>query len=79
MRLLQIFLFCLPLCSKTFKVTQTCQGYDCLKNYVAKVDYAYKWEDIGKRIEVPDYEGSGGWTGYVLNFTSQTWLSPSEG
>ena len=50
---------------------QSCSGYDCLKKYVDRPDSSYKWTDSGARLE----DGSG-WTGYLLNFTSQTWLSP---
>ena len=56
-----------------------CKGYDCLEKYVQHPDPAYKWEDTGHRIT-----GKAGllaktnWTGYVLNFTSQTWLTPAD-
>ena len=61
------------------KDTQDCAGYDCLKAYVEREEPAYQWRDLGHRLEVPDYEGAGGWLGYVLNFTSQQWLSPDIG
>jgi len=60
------------------KSTQTCRGYDCLKEYVDKPDAAYHWEDTGHRIVVEDHEGRGGWTGYYLNFTSQEWLTTED-
>ena len=63
----------------SLKDTEDCSGYDCLKAYVEREEPAYKWRDLGHRLEVADYEGKGGWTGYVLNFTSQTWLSPDLG
>ena len=51
---------------------QACRGHSCLQDYVARPEPAYRWEDTGLRLE-----GEGGaWTGYVLNFTSQEWLSP---
>ena len=53
------------------EVLGQCSGYECLKYYVDKPDSSYKWTDSGVRLE----EGRG-WTGYLLNFTSQTWLSP---
>ena len=61
------------------KDTQDCAGYECLKAYVDREESAYQWRDLGHRLEVPDYEGAGGWSGYVLNFTSQQWLSPDIG
>merc|ERR1711936_402335 len=66
---LLVSVFCL-------KDTEDCHGYDCLKAYVEREEPAYKWRDLGHRLEVPDYQDGGGWTGYVLNFTSQQWLSP---
>ena len=47
-----------------------CRGHDCLQNYVERPEPSYRWEDLGLRLE------GGDWTGYVLNFTSQQWLSP---
>ena len=61
------------------KDTQDCAGYECLKAYVEREEPAYQWRDLGHRLEVPDYEGAGGWAGYVLNFTSQQWLTPDIG
>ena len=58
---------------------QDCIGYECLKNYIDRPEPLYRWEDIGHRLEVPDADNGGGWTGYVLNFTSQQWLSPEIG
>ena len=63
----------------SLKDTQDCAGYDCLKAYVEREEPSYQWRDLGHRLEVPDYEGGGGWSGYVLNFTSQQWLSPDIG
>ena len=72
-----LFLLLVPvLCLKD---TEDCHGYDCLKAYVEREEPAYKWRDLGHRLEVPDYQDVGGWTGYVLNFTSQTWLSSDLG
>ena len=65
----ELFFSCAIFCSVVFG--QSCSGYDCLKNYVDKPDSSYKWTDTGDRLE----DGNG-WTGYILNFTSQTWLSP---
>ena len=49
---------------------QACRGHDCLQSYVARPEPSYRWEDLGQRLEGED------WTGYVVNFTSQQWLSP---
>ena len=59
---------------------QDCAGYDCLKNYIDRAEAAYSWTDLGTTLEVPDLGGGGGgWTGFVLNMTSQTWMSPDLG
>ena len=51
---------------------QACRGHDCLQSYVDRPEPSYRWEDLGLRLEGED----GDWTGYVLNFTSQQWLTP---
>ena len=63
----------------SLKDTQSCEGYECLRVYLDRPEPAYKWADLGHRLEVEDVEGKGGWTGYVLNFTSQQWLNPDLG
>ena len=55
--------------------SQSCSGYDCLKNYIDRPEPAYKWTDTGARLRGEGGNGVG-WTGYLLNFTSQTWLHP---
>ena len=65
--------------SDALKDTQDCAGYDCLKNYIDRPEPLYQWTDLGQRIEVPDLNGEGGWTGYVLNMTSQQWMTPELG
>ena len=40
-----------------------------------KEDESYSWTLLDKTLEVEDVEGRGGWTGYYLNMTSQTWLT----
>jgi len=57
---------------------QACVGYDCLKEYVEREDGAYTWSDTGERIVVSPSNGTGGWTGYILNMTSQQWLTPEK-
>ena len=49
-----------------------CTGFQCLYNYVHKPDDTYKYEDTGKRIMAKDY------TGYLVNMTSQTWLTSKD-
>ena len=58
--------------------TSFCAGYDCLKEYVDKPDPNYRWIDTGERIKGVDPLHLVGWTGYVLNFTSQEWLTAGE-
>ena len=31
-------------------VSQSCSGYDCLKNYIDRPEPAYKWTDTGARL-----------------------------
>ena len=59
-----------------------CQGYDCLLQYVQKDDGMFSWTDTGLRLNgtndavLPKNKKS--WTGYVLNVTSQAWLTPQD-
>jgi PhoPQ-activated pathogenicity-related protein len=43
-----------------------------LDDYVNKPDSNYAWVDTGKRT------GGKGWTGYILNMTSQAWLTSAD-
>lgn len=43
-----------------------------LDDYCNKPDPTYRYEDTGARLH------GQGWTGYVLNMTSQTWLNANE-
>jgi PhoPQ-activated pathogenicity-related protein len=47
---------------------------------VAKYDPSYTWSDTGLRINgsVETVRGGQAWTGYILNMTSQTWLTPED-
>ena len=56
----------------------SCTGYECLKEYVDKPDGNYGWEDTGIRMQGLDPLHLKRWTGYVLNFTSQQWLTPED-
>ena len=51
-------------------------GYDCLKEYVDRPDSNYAWTDTGLRLNGIDPIHLRAWDGYVLNFTSQAWLTP---
>ena len=73
---LQLLLLILLPLARGLNDTQSCMGFDCLKAYVDRDEPLHKWADLGHRLEVDDFDGRGGWTGYVLNFTSQQWLSP---
>ena len=53
-----------------------CAGYDCLKEYVDKPDSNFAWTDTGIRLQGIDPIHLRLWNGYVLNFTSQAWLTP---
>ena len=53
--------------------SEPCSGLACLQDYVARPEPSYRWEDLGLRLEGEE----GDWTGYVLNFTSQQWLTPA--
>ena len=56
-----------------------CHGYDCLKQYVEKADPTYTWVDTGLRLHGTHPKLSRyNWTGYVLNVTSQAWLTPAD-
>lgn len=44
-----------------------------LDDYVNKPDSNYAWQDTGVVVTTPL-----GWTGYVLNMTSQAWLTPQD-
>jgi PhoPQ-activated pathogenicity-related protein len=43
-----------------------------LDDYIAKPDSSYAWVDTGLTME------GVGWKGYILNMTSQTWLTPAD-
>merc|ERR1712179_732410 len=70
-----IFLFLFILGSEGL---EPCKGYYCLKQYVDKPDSHYAWTDTGIRIDGFDPLHIKKWTGYVLNFTSQQWLTPED-
>ena len=54
------------------KIQEACEGFQCLHNYVHTPDPAYKYSDTGRRISEKQ------WTGYILNMTSQTWLTKHD-
>ena len=56
-------------------------AYDCstskagctpLDDYVNAPDSTYKWEDLNITLDGP------GWTAYVVNMTSQSWLTSAD-
>merc|ERR1719221_2294580 len=55
-----------------------CEGIDCVKEYVELPDASYSWTDTGHRINGIDRTSSINWTGYVLNMTSQSWLTGAK-
>ena len=59
-------------------VGSTCKGFDCLDAYVKRHDPAYSWRDTGLRVNGTGLESKVRWTGYILNMTSQTWLTNAD-
>ena len=47
-----------------------------LDDYVWAEDSHYSWVDTGEIIEGSSVDGSHHWKGYILNMTSQQWLTP---
>jgi hypothetical protein len=47
-----------------------------LFNYVARKDTSFQYEDTG--IVLNEERKQGNWVGYLLNVTSQTWLTDAE-
>lgn len=62
----------LLLCSASTSAA-SCEGYDCLKQYVDKDDGFYKYEDTGYQFTGVTKHGL--YTAFFLNVTSQKWLS----
>jgi len=52
-----------------------CEGLDCVKQYIALPDAAFTWHDTHRRLHGRDEETGVHWTGYVLNMTSQRWIT----
>jgi PhoPQ-activated pathogenicity-related protein len=55
-----------------------CTGFDCLHAYVHAPDPHYSWVDTGLRVNGTGLESKHKWTGYILNMTSQHWLTPAD-
>ena len=55
-----------------------CAGFECLRAYVAAPDPHYTWRDTGLRLSGTGLESKHKWTAYILNMTSQHWLSPED-
>jgi PhoPQ-activated pathogenicity-related protein len=49
-----------------------------LDDYVWTPDEHYQWVDSGKTIHGRNIDGSITYTGYLLNLTSQQWLTPED-
>ena len=49
-----------------------------LDDYVWTDDDHYKYEDMGITISGKSLDGKHSWTGYMLNMTSQQWLTPED-
>jgi len=64
--------------STLFSPLRGCTGIECVKAYVNLPDPSYGWYDTGVRLNGVDETSSVSWTGYVLNMTSQTWLTAED-
>ena len=64
--------------AKNFSYLDGCKGWNCLNSYVHHPDPTYTWRDTGNRLNGTALGTNVKWTGYVLNFTSQTWLTPQD-
>ena len=74
---MKIFIFVLAaIIFQSSNVESACAGYDCLKEYIDKPDENFAWTDTGIRLQGLDPLHLRRWDGYVLNFTSQQWLTP---
>jgi len=49
-----------------------------LDDYVWTPDEHYSWTDLGETISGRSVDGTKGWTGHILNVTSQQWLTPED-
>lgn len=49
-----------------------------LDDYIWKEDPNYKWEDLGVTIKGHNVGNTVSYTGYMLNVTSQQWLTPED-
>ena len=60
-------------------IVATSLGND-LDDYVWKFDPAYKWEYMGAETDIHGHNLKGDhlWTGYLLNVTSQHWLTDAD-
>ena len=75
-KIMKLFLTLLITCHSVNLIESACVGYDCLKEYIDKPDSNYAWKDTGIRLQGLDPLHLRRWDGYVLNFTSQAWLTP---
>jgi len=49
-----------------------------LDDYVWMPDPHFRWFDTGARIEGASLDNTTRWVGYILNVTSQQWLTPED-
>mmetsp|Transcript_23927 Transcript_23927/g.48699 ORF Transcript_23927/g.48699 Transcript_23927/m.48699 type:complete len:548 (-) Transcript_23927:26-1669(-) len=52
-----------------------CAGLECVRKYIALPDAHYSWRDTRTRLNGVDPTTFIRWKGYVLNMTSQKWLT----
>lgn len=47
-------------------------------DYIHNGDTSFAWRDTGKSIKSDSVLPENSWTGYLLNVTSQKWLTPAD-
>jgi len=55
-----------------------CKGFECLQQFVRLPDESYSWHDTKERVSGVDSDSGVAWTGYILNMTSQTWMTNAK-
>ena len=56
----------------------SCTSASPLWDYIHTDDGAFAWHDTGKSIKSDSLLPENSWTGYLLNVTSQKWLTPED-
>jgi PhoPQ-activated pathogenicity-related protein len=56
----------------------SCEGAECVEKYIKLPDASYSWYNTGYTINGVDEATSATWIGYILNMTSQTWITEAN-